>query len=108
MITKYQWFLKSILPSSGGLDLYDFHSQFSIDATTHITDCNKFDIKFIIHLSSKLKKLNYKLLILHENKPHYTRDIIYILELLAQSSKSCCNLSIDNCDCGPSLWIIPK
>ena len=60
MITKYQWFLKIIQPPSGGLDFYDFHHWFSINATTHSTDCNEFDVKFIIHLLSKLKKLNYK------------------------------------------------
>ena len=80
MITKYQWFLKIIRPSSGRLDFYDFHCRFSINATTHITDRNEFDVKFIIHPSNKLKKLNYKLSILHENKSHYTRDIIYTLE----------------------------
>lgn len=53
-------------------DFYDFHYQFLIDIITHITDCNKFDVKYIIHLSSKLKKLNYKLLILYKNKLHYT------------------------------------
>ena len=60
MITKYWWFLKIIQSSSGRLDLYDFHHRFSIDATTYITDCNQFNIKFIIHLLSKQKKLNHK------------------------------------------------
>ena len=40
MITKYQWFLKIIQPHLGGLDFYNFHHRFLIDATTHITDCN--------------------------------------------------------------------
>ena len=105
MITQYQWFLKIIQPSSGGLDFYDFYWQFLIDATTHITYRNEFDVKFIFHLLSKLKKLNYKLLIVYENKLHYTRDIIYKLEPPAQSSRFCCRLSVDNCGCGLPLWI---
>ena len=60
MIIKYWWFLKIIQLPSGGLDFYNFHRQFSIDAITHITDCNEFDVKFIIYPLSKLKKLNYK------------------------------------------------
>ena len=100
--------MKIIQPLSGELDFDDFHRQFSIDATTHITDCNKFDIKFIIYPLSKLKKLNYKLSILHKNKPYYTWNIIYILELPAQSSRSCCNLSVNNCGCNLPLWIIPE
>ena len=107
MITKYWWFLKIIQPPSGGLDFYDFYRRFSIDVTTHITYHNKFDIKFIIYLSNKLKKLNYKLLILHKNKPYYTRDIIYILESPKQSSRSGCKLSVNNLGYGLlPLWII--
>lgn len=39
-------------------NFYDFHRRFSIDATTQIIDCNEFDVKFIIHRLSKLKKHN--------------------------------------------------
>ena len=60
MIFKYQWLLKIIQPLSGKLDFYDFHCRFSINAITHITDRNEFDVKFIIYPLSKLKKLNYK------------------------------------------------
>ena len=60
MIIKYPWFLKIIQPPSGKLDFYDFYRRFSIDATIHITDHNEFDIKFINHPLSKLKKVNYK------------------------------------------------
>ena len=108
MINKYRWFLKIIQPPSGGLDFYDFYCQFSIDANTYITDCNKFDIKFILHSSSKLKKLNYKLLIFHKNKPYFTQNIIYILKPLVQSSRSCYKLSVDHYGYGPLLWIMPK
>ena len=80
IITKYQWFFKIIWLPLTGLNFYDFYYQFSIDAITHITDCNKFDVKFIILLLSKLKKPNYKLLIFYKNKPHYTWNIIYKLE----------------------------
>ena len=74
---------------SSGLNFYDFHRRFLIVATTHITDRNKFNIKFIIYLLSKLKKLNYKLSIFHKNKLHYTQDIIFKLEPPTQSSRSC-------------------
>ena len=52
MITKYWWFLKVIQPFSGGLDVYNFHHQFSIDAITHLTDYNILYI--IINLMSSL------------------------------------------------------
>ena len=87
---------------------YDFYCQFLIDATTHIIDCNEFDVKFIFYLLRKLKKLNYKLLILHENKLYYNQDIIYKLELPAQNLRSYYRLRIDNCGYKPSLWIIPE
>ena len=108
MITKYWWFLKIIQPFSSKLDFYEFYRRFLIDTTTYIPDCNEFDVKFIIHPSSKLKKLNYKFLILHENKLHYTWDIIYILEPPKQSSRSYGRLSIDDCSCNPPLRIISE
>ena len=55
---------------------YDFHRWFSIEATTQIIDCNKFDVKFIIYQLSKLNNFNYRLSILHKNKPYYIQDII--------------------------------
>ena len=76
MMTKYQWFLKIIrLP----LDLkwaeflwlslpifnWRYYSYYWLQ---YITNYNGFDIKFIFYLLSKLKKLIYKLLILHKTK----------------------------------------
>lgn len=88
------------------MNFYNFYCWFLINPTTYITDCNKFDIKLIIHPLSKLKILNYKLLILHENKLHYTWDIIHKLEPLAQNLKICYKLTVDNYNCGSSIWII--
>ena len=85
---------------------YNFHCQFSIDAITQVTNCNKFDMKFIIHQLSNLKKLKYRLLIFYENKLHHPRNIIYKLEPPAQSSKYCCKLGIDDCGCDSLLGII--
>ena len=95
-------------PVLGRVDFYDFYCQFLVNVTTYITDHNKFDVKFIIYLLSKLKKLNYKLSIFYENKLNYTRIIIYKLEPPAQSFRSCCRLSVNNYNCVLLLWIILK
>lgn len=84
-------------------NFYNFYCQFSIDATTQIIDCKKFNIKFTIHQLSKQKKFNYRLLILYKNKQYYTQNIIYKPELPLQSSRFCYKLGINDYNCGLPL-----